>query len=439
MRENLKHLWKKILYDQDRWEKGVTPISNHMIKRYQDTKKNTGSYVSIIIPTKNAGPEFQAVLETIRSQSGVKETEIIILDSGSSDNTVDIAKKYQCRIFPIDPRNFHHGITRNFGAEQATGDFVLFMVQDAMPIGNDWLCAIIETFRCYPEVVAVTSRQVPRCDADMFASYIIWNHYHEMKFYSNRITRADRHLFSELSFSDIRKLAGIDDVCSCFKKEIFNRFKFGTLGFAEDLDLGIRLLEAGYSLAFLYSVGVTHSHNRDPEYFFQRSYVDSKTLMELSSASQVMRVLDLNEVLSSMDAMYAALHQFIVEINVGYPETIRVNLFFRKLKKYLRSTKTIKCDLKPVTRLEQLLSHLMTNAKPVPVDNRQFKREFSDLLDSFSSYAETIGKTQSTKELSECAYKLFGTYYGSHLGNLYPYFTKISAMQSIDNLLKWGI
>jgi glycosyltransferase involved in cell wall biosynthesis len=438
-RETWKQIRKKISYDPDLWKKGVISINNPLVNRNQDTKKINESYVSIVIPTKNAGSEFQAVLETIKSQKGVKGTEIIILDSGSSDSTVDIAKKYQCRIFPVEPECFHHGLTRNFGADQATGDFVLFMVQDAIPLGNDWLCGILETFWRYPEIVAVTCRQMPRSDADLFASYIIWNHYRQMELYDDRIARVDRHFFNELSFSDRRKLAGIDDVCTCFKKEVFCQLKFGTLEFAEDLDLGIRLLENGFSLAFLYSVAVIHSHNRDAEYFFQRNYVDSKTLNEMNSESPVLKEFDINKVLQSMDLMYTMLHQFILVINEEYPENIRVSLFFEELKKHLYYAKKTNNPLKPETNLENLLSYLMTYSKPATVDSRLFIRDFCNLLDGFSSYAETIGKIQRSRELSECANKLFGMYYGSYLGRMFSHRANKTEMQSIDTFLKRGI
>jgi O-antigen biosynthesis protein len=438
-RETLKQFRKKFSHDPHRWKKGVVPSSNPLIKRPMDTTITNKSSVSIVIPTKNAGTEFHKVLERIRSQEGVSGTEIIVLDSGSSDNTIEIAKRFNCRIFPIAPEFFHHGLTRNFGVEQATGDFVLFLVQDAMPIGKDWLYSILETFRNHPEIVSVTGRQVPRSDADLFASYTIWNYYHEMKFFGDRITRVDRHLFDELSSSDRRKLAGIDDVCTCFKKEVFSRFKFGTVEFAEDLDLGIRLLKNGYSLAFLYSVAVTHSHNRDAQYFFQRYYVGTKTFIAMNSESPVLDEFDLDKVLHSMDIMYAMLHQFIKDVNVEYPENINVHLFFGELKKYLCSVITINTHIKPKTRLEQLIDQLVTNAKPVHDDTRLFTKGFSHLLDSFSSYVETIGNTQSTRELSDCAYKLFSVYYGSYLGMIYSHNTDKTAMHSIDNLLKRGI
>ena len=57
--------------------------------------------VSIVIPTKNAGPLFEKVLDMIFSQKTIYEYEVICVDSGSKDQTLEVIKKYPCKLYQI--------------------------------------------------------------------------------------------------------------------------------------------------------------------------------------------------------------------------------------------------------------------------------------------------------------------------------------------------
>src|ERR1700739_4142709 len=87
--------------------------------------------ISVVIPTRNAGKEFPLLLRKLKVQKGIRACEIIIVDSGSSDDTVFFAKREGATVIEIPPQTFNHGSARNKGAEYATGDFLLFTVQDA--------------------------------------------------------------------------------------------------------------------------------------------------------------------------------------------------------------------------------------------------------------------------------------------------------------------
>ena len=54
--------------------------------------------VSIVIPTKNAGPLFEKVLDMIFSQKTIYEYEVICVDSGSKDQTLEVIKKISVQI-----------------------------------------------------------------------------------------------------------------------------------------------------------------------------------------------------------------------------------------------------------------------------------------------------------------------------------------------------
>ena len=82
--------------------------------------------VSIIIPTKNSAAVIGAALKSIKSQN-YKNTEIIVVDNFSTDNTKQIARKYTKKVFEIGPER---STQRNFGAKKSKGKYLLFIDSD---------------------------------------------------------------------------------------------------------------------------------------------------------------------------------------------------------------------------------------------------------------------------------------------------------------------
>jgi len=102
--------------------------------------------VSIFIPTKNAGPKFQKTLENIFLQL-YKNFEVIILDSGSTDKTLSIIKKFKTHLYKIKPNEFGHGKTRNLALKLARGEYIVYLSQDALPANQFWLSNLIKSLK----------------------------------------------------------------------------------------------------------------------------------------------------------------------------------------------------------------------------------------------------------------------------------------------------
>jgi glycosyltransferase involved in cell wall biosynthesis len=237
--------------------------------------------VSIVIPTRNAGDEFEYTLRRIVQQEGVGGIELIVVDSGSQDRTVEISKIYTKKIFQITPEEFHHAGTRNFGAEKAEGDFLVFTVQDAVPVGNCWLHNLLYPI-CQGQASAVSARQVPRSDADLFASWSYWNHNigflghdRDLIYDKSRVRN-----FDEVDVRTKRIMASLDNVSLGIGKTIFDAYRFHS-DYAEDLELGLKLLNDGHALMFQSSNAVIHSHNRPAIYYLMRSYTDTVSLARI--------------------------------------------------------------------------------------------------------------------------------------------------------------
>lgn len=87
--------------------------------------------LSLIIPTLNEEKYLPKLLDSIKSQdfgAPYGSYEIIVADAGSSDNTVEIAKKYGCKIV----KGGLLPVGRNRGAEAAKGDIFLFLDSDVV-------------------------------------------------------------------------------------------------------------------------------------------------------------------------------------------------------------------------------------------------------------------------------------------------------------------
>ena len=249
--------------------------------------ENLDVKVSVVIPTKNGGTDFRQVLERIWMQKGI-DVEIIVVDSGSTDDTIDLARRFGSRVLSILPSEFGHGKTRNYGARHAAGDFIVFLSQDAIPIGDTCFADMVRGMMNDPKIAAVSAKQVPRSDADFFACWQIWNHYENfLRYPKDEIVSLRKKDLEELGPGDRRRISQIDNICSCIRRDVFMKYEFNDLPYAEDLDLGLRLVRSGYKIGFLSSVGVIHSHNREAAYYFKRSYIDRKALIQLLNIAPV--------------------------------------------------------------------------------------------------------------------------------------------------------
>jgi glycosyltransferase involved in cell wall biosynthesis len=273
------------------------------------------SMVSVVIPTKNAGEEFEYALRRIKQQEGIQEIEIVIVDSGSTDRTIDLASRYSEKVLRVAPEDFHHARTRNLGAERAAGDFVVFTVQDAVPVSNYWLYRLVSPLY-KGEASAVSARQIPRSDADLFASWAMWVHNHYLGYDHDRmISRSIFRNFDSLDLQEKRSAAGLDSVCLGIKKSVFDQYLFRS-GYGEDLDLGVRLLKDNHTMLFQFSNGVIHSHNRPALYYLKRGYIDTIYLWKILDIER--KNIPSRPVLEAISYLYGLLKACLFTLKVEY-------------------------------------------------------------------------------------------------------------------------
>lgn len=232
--------------------------------------------VSVVIPTYNSGRMLRELLASLKGQVGIREVEVIVVDSGSQDDTIE-----NCRMFGVEPiaitqEEFTHSYARNLGAQKAKGDYLLFMTQDALPTDQTWLYRMVSVLEA-KDVVALSPMEISNgkgdlryeADSRFFAKYLGLEK-------GDRIASYDPHA----DCFEQRKNAQLLDVSCLIRKDIFEKYGY-TGDYAEDLRMGHTLLQEGYRIAMLASVCVRHSHDRPASYVLSRSFIDRKALCEI--------------------------------------------------------------------------------------------------------------------------------------------------------------
>lgn len=236
--------------------------------------------VSVVIPTKNAGLGFKQTLEIIFEQRSSSPFEVVVVDSGSEDETVEICEGYPVKVLRIAPEDFNHGATRNYAISQSRGEFIVLLVQDAVPADEWWMAALIEDLESDPKVAGAYSRHLPKPGADFLVrrNTRYWHAQQE-----GRVVQSidDPEAFDRLTVTEKRKICWFDNVSSAVRRAVWERHPFPPLNFAEDLAWALQVLKAGCLLVYEPASMVYHSHDRGFLYDLRRAYIDVKTVLHI--------------------------------------------------------------------------------------------------------------------------------------------------------------
>lgn len=229
--------------------------------------------VSLVIPTLNAGARFGEVLSTLRSQRIPGGLEIVIIDSGSRDGTLELARAAGARILTIARRSFHHSRTRNQAIAETRAEMVVLTVQDALPKDDGWLARLIGPLAADPGVAGSYGLQ----SAPPTASFVTrtqsaaWCESHGE---ATIKSLADPHLFWVMTPEQRLELVRFDNVTSCLRRSVWESLPLPDYAYGEDMGWAKDALLAGHRLAFVPDAQVWHSHERGWRYELRRAYVD---------------------------------------------------------------------------------------------------------------------------------------------------------------------
>jgi rhamnosyltransferase len=233
-------------------------------------------HCSIVIPTKNGGELFSRVIQGLTRQTIWEKTELLVVDSGSTDGTLEVAREAGAKVVEIPSKEFNHGATRDFGISLTNNDLVVLLVQDAVPYDANLLEAILRPFSD-PETAGVYARQIPQPDADLLTKRNLNN------WLTGRTTPEIKQLKSLQWYEGLTAMekycfCNFDNVCSAIRKSVWNHHKFGCVNFGEDIDWSERVLKSGAKIVYEPAAAVIHSHDRSVAYEYKRTYVCHRKL-----------------------------------------------------------------------------------------------------------------------------------------------------------------
>lgn len=242
--------------------------------------------IPIIIPTRNAGPDLDRVLSAIASQTGPYEREIVAIDSGSTDGTLERLQRAGARVLSVAPRQFNHGTTRNDALSHANGDYAVLLVQDAVPASTAWLTTLVQPLVDDHSIAGTFARQVPHARASRVTAHYLaqWVAAQPAARTAGPLTP---EVFDQMSPSDRHVACAFDNVCSCIRLSVWNDHRFPATPIGEDLEWARDVLLAGYRLSYVPGAVVEHSHERSVAYELQRTYLVHQRLKTLFGLTTV--------------------------------------------------------------------------------------------------------------------------------------------------------
>jgi rhamnosyltransferase len=226
---------------------------------------------TVLVLTKNGAKDIEALLCGVYSQAEGQPAEVIVVDSGSTDGTLNIARQFPVRIESIPPASFHHARTRNFAARLTSTEILIFLSQDAIPASDTWLRGMLVNFED-PKVGAVYGRQIPKTGSSLERKDLLDTMYGQERLVKDP-AQENRLGYRFYHFSDAN---------AAFRRSVWQ-----ATGFPEDLkvfeDLGIakRVLDAGWKIVYEPQACVFHSHQHSTLDLFRRYFDIGYTLKHL--------------------------------------------------------------------------------------------------------------------------------------------------------------
>jgi rhamnosyltransferase len=234
---------------------------------------------SIIIPTLNGIQTLPRLFRGIRKRIANYTSETIVIDSGSTDGTLEYLKRVEkdttLRIIRIPKRDFNHGDTRNRGVRMARGKLVCFFSQDVMLKGKDMFRHFAQDLELHPKAVAVFGKNIPYPSAGFVNSLEHQCRWERIDRYTDR----SGVLVQTLEKPFVPYVPGnhfiwyfFGNTASCFKRSFLLKHPFPRTGYGEDILIGKRIIELGYAKIYDTRCAIYHSHE-----YGLREYWDRQT------------------------------------------------------------------------------------------------------------------------------------------------------------------
>lgn len=220
-----------------------------------------GKLVSVIVRALNEEKWLGDALSACKSQTlrDGRELELVLVDSGSTDRTIAIAREHGCRVVHIKKEDFTFGRSLNVGCEAARGDVLVFISAHCIPAGRDWLESLI--------------RPIDQGLCDYAYGRQLG---HETSRFSERQVFA--HYFGEASRLPQQGFF-CNNANSAIRADTWRKFRFDeAVTGLEDMVLAKTIVNAGGRIGYVAEAPVAHIHEETLKQTHRRYYREALTM-----------------------------------------------------------------------------------------------------------------------------------------------------------------
>ena len=208
------------------------------------------SSVCIIIPTLNAIKNNVGFAENFAKLIDCGH-DVLVVDSSSTDGTVELVEKFGVRAISIPQSEFNHGATREFARKYCKSDIAVFLTQDVEVVSKSFIDILIEPLIQQQDIAVSYSRQIPFDEADVFEAF--------------------PREFNYPAQSQVRCLNDVDkygiytffcsNSCAAYRNSALNKIGgFDSTMNSEEYFSVAKLLNKGYKISYVAESIVKHSH-----------------------------------------------------------------------------------------------------------------------------------------------------------------------------------
>jgi len=247
----------------DRLEEGYKAVTP---KASAPKRRRIKPTASVIIPTLDAGPVLKQVLDAVTTQKTPWDYEVLVIDSGSTDGTLELVQKYPgVKLHQIEKKDFNHGGTRNLGAALTSGEFIAFLTHDAQPANENWLYNLVSALAKHPKAAGAYGKHLPYTETSAFTKRDLNAHFDLMAahpLYVNMKTNKKRYDEKDAAWRQF--LHFYSDNNSCMRRSVWKKIPYREVKFGEDQVWADDIIKAGYGKVYAVRAVVYHSHDFEP-------------------------------------------------------------------------------------------------------------------------------------------------------------------------------
>ena len=233
------------------------------------TGQKSRQCVSIVFRALNEEKWFAQALQACRDQAAPDfDVEIILVDSGSTDRTLEIAESYGVRIVHIEKSKFTFGRSLNYGCEAAAGDYLVFISAHCIPSHKHWLQNLIAPLR---------------------NGVVDYSYGQQI---GHEVTRFSEHQIFAQYFPDHDKIPQddffVNNANSAIRAEVWRKYRFDEEATGlEDMVLGKAIMKDGGKIGYVSDAPVYHVHEETFAQTRRRYYREALTLREIMPEVQL--------------------------------------------------------------------------------------------------------------------------------------------------------